>query len=124
MKKPPIVELRNDYLYIKASGDRTSFKEIVEGTLDIYESAQKYQTKKVFGDYREVRFKVSITEAFNILRFYENKLPEFQGIAMCIVINPEDQKIANYWESIFVKRGYNVSVFKDITKAEEWLKQQ
>jgi len=124
MHEAPVIELRKDYLYVKASGVRTQFSEIMEGTVLLYEASKAYKADKIFADYTEVRFKVPLTEAFNLLRFYEKNLPEFYDVSMSALINPLDQEIAEFWESICRKRGFNVAIFTDLDESKEWLKRQ
>ncbi|TRX60804.1 hypothetical protein FNH22_07115 [Fulvivirga sp. M361] len=114
-------EKREGYLYVEAEGVRKDLTSIVEGTKKIQDSIVKYGTPYVLADYRKVRFNVPLTEAYNIIKIYESKIPEFSTIIMAGVINPGSREIAQFWQSICDKRGYTFKVFHDIKPAETWI---
>lgn len=124
MNYPPIVELKDDYLLITATGERRNFMDIIEGTIQIYEASKSLKTSRILADYRGVAYHVALNEAFNLVRYYENKLPEFQEVSMVGIVQTKDLEIAKFWESICNKRGFNVAVFTDFEAGEKWLLKQ
>ncbi len=114
-------EINDHYLTVRDEGVRTSLSGAVEGTRRIAEAAAKYEKKFVLVDYRKVRYDLSLTEAYNLVKVYENKVPEFNDIALAVVVNSQDWEIAKFWESISLKRGYSFKLFSRIENAESWI---
>jgi len=117
-------ENKDDYLYIKVSGERKSLLEIFEGTAKLHYVAQQMHASLILADYRKVHFNVNMTEAFNLVRLYENKFPDFGKMSVATVVNTENLEIAKFWEAICIKRGFNNKAFLHIGEAEKWLKKQ
>lgn len=124
MNSNPIIELKKDYVLVTAKGIRRNFMDIIEGTIKIYEASQALKVNRILGDYRNVRYDVPLAEAFNLIRYYENKLPEFYNKSMASVSNPKDLEIAKFWEALCIKRGFNAAVFTEYHLAEEWILKQ
>lgn len=120
----PIIELKEDYMLVTASGVRRNFMDIIDGTIKIYEASQALKVNRIFADYRKVRYEVSMAEAFNLIRYYENKLPEFYNMSIASISNPKDLEIAKFWEAICIKRGFNAAVFTEYAIAEKWILSQ
>lgn len=120
---PDVVGVENleNYLFIKVKGVRDNFKQISEGSSLIVELANKYQKYNILTDYREVVFNVSMGDAFNLVRLYENKLTEFHKIKLATVTSKEQSELVRFYETIAAKRGFNIKVFYDIEKAKIWL---
>lgn len=117
-------EKRDDYLYFKAIGERNNLSDVVSGSTRLYETAQKLNESHILADYRELIFNVPITEAYNLVRVYENKHPRFYDTALVCVTNPMNLELIKFWVSVSRKRGFNTNVFLTIEEAEEWLKKQ
>lgn len=121
MKNESSIEVKDGYLLVTSKGVRSEFNSVIEGTNKINEAAKNYGLKYVLADYRNVKYDVPIADAFNLVKVYENKLPIFNEIIICAVTNEESLEIAQFWESICNRRGYNYKVFTDFDKAEHWL---
>lgn len=124
MNEQPSIELKDDYLLVIAKGERRNFMDIIDGTIKIYEASKAMKSSRILADYRNVTYHVSLTEAFNLVRYYENKMPEFQEVSMVGIVQTKDIEIAKFWESICNKRGFNVAVFTDYEAGEKWLLKQ
>lgn len=114
-------EKRDYYLYVAPEGVRRDLSSIVQGTKKIQELVSSYDARYVLADYRKVRYEVPLTEAYNIVKVYENKVPEFSTLVMAAVVHPSSIEIAQFWQSMSHKRGYAFKVFHDIEEAEHWI---
>ncbi|GAA5036940.1 hypothetical protein GCM10011506_32730 [Marivirga lumbricoides] len=124
MSNKPIIDLKDDYMVVTGTGVRRNFMDIIDGTVKIYNAAKELNISRVIGDYRKVRYEVAMSEAFNLVRYYEMKLPDFYNISMASVSNPKDLEIAKFWEELCNKRGFNAAVFTDYNSAEKWILNQ
>lgn len=113
--------VEENYLSIKASGVRDDFMEIIEGTTKIAEASKRYNKQHILSDYRDVVFDLPLTQAFNLVKVYENKLPYFHRLHMASVVQSSQLEIASFYASICKKRGFNFEIFMAIEEAETWL---
>ena len=124
MKPNVTFEKRDHYILATGQGVRNDLTTIIEGTKKIQEIVNQYGLQYVLSDYREVIFNVSSTEAFNIVKVYESKLPEIKGVIIAAVISREFLDLLKFWESICQRRGFMYKVFTEIDEAEKWLLSQ
>lgn len=117
----PLFEMREDYLFIKPSGDRRSLMEVVESSQKLTQLASAFKTNKVLADYTDVHFKLPMTEAFNLVRLYENRMHHFKEITLSVIVNKETYEIGKFWERICQKRGFNNAVYLNEKEATAWL---
>lgn len=115
------IEIFAKYLYISDEGTRTDLTAAVNGTEKIAEAANKYDRRRVLLDYRKVHYDVPLTEAYNLVKVFENKVPEYKNLVMAVVVDNRDWEIAKFWESISVKRGYSFRLFQQMAEAKNWL---
>ena len=115
------VEEKGGYLVITDTGQRTNFSQIIEGIQRIDDAIVESGIQFVLLDFRQLGYKVSLGDAFNIVRLYEKKYPHFKNVSMASVLGSEDQEIADYWEKICIKRGFNCRAFIDIDEGKSWL---
>jgi len=113
-----------EYVLIKSQGDRKNAKELMEGTEMLYQNIQESGAKFVLVDYSEVNFNIKLPDVFNIVRFYDRKLPEIKDITLATIIKQETMELGNYWEKVSSKKSYNFKVFTDHKKARNWIKQE
>ena len=121
MNDKSIIELKDGYLLIIAKGVRDNFEEVIEGTKKIREAALAYDMKYVIVDYRKLDFNVSMADAFNIVKVYED-LPEFNNITVAAITNRKNLELGQFWESICIRRGYQYKVFTELEKGADWIK--
>lgn len=117
-------EVRNDYLYFKATGERNNLSDIVKGSKKLYETARKYNVKHILADYRNLTFNVPLSEAYNLVRVYENNKDMFHDSALVCVSSHKNYDLIKFWVAVSRKRGFNTNVFLSIEEAEAWLKSQ
>lgn len=115
-------EKRKNYVLIHAEGEVNTFGQFVKGTKWMYSIIEKTATRKVLLDYRDIFFNLGQTEAFNIVRIYEHELPLLRGVKIASLIATNNKGLAEVWEDIGRKRGFNFHVFTDFIDAEIWLK--
>lgn len=125
MNQQPIFELKEEYLLVIAKGEINNLTDIIEDTLKIHEASQALNANRIFADYSKVNFNIPLNEAFNLVRYYENRIPSIiEEISLLAIVRNEDLEIAKFWESICNKRGFNVAVFTDYEAGKEWLLKQ
>jgi hypothetical protein len=116
------IEEKGDYLHITAVGRREGYDDFVTGAKNIYGAAISHKVKYVLMDCSELLYvNVSYSDAFNLVRFYEQELSEFKNILISTIGNPENLEVMKFWESICLKRGYKCRVFPDEIEAKQWL---
>lgn len=116
------VKLCDLYLLVTGHGSRNSLNEVLEGTQQIAKVIAETNCRYLLVDYSQVKTKLPVADAFNIVRIYESKVSEFQHIVMAIIINPAEEQFDSFWEKICRIRGYQFKIFTDPLKAENWLK--
>ena len=115
------IEKFSDHAVIRTSGDRKTVSDYISGTNSLYDTIVESGRNFVLADYRDVRFHLNLTEAFNMVRMYERKLPKFKSITMAIVINPHTRDFAGMWEEISLKKGFDFKIFENFDSAKEWV---
>lgn len=125
MTLDPIFQLKDDYLLVTTQGEIKNLSDIMEDTIKIHAASQSLKVSRILTDNRKLNFDVALSEAFNLVRYYENKLPNIFGeISLVTIVRGKDLEIAEFWESICNKRGFNVAVFTDYAAGEKWLLKQ
>lgn len=114
-------EMRDNYLYIKGHGVRNSLSEMMEGALKLASKAQELKVYYLLIDYREMQYKVSHIDAFNVLRLYEQQAYLFKNLTVSIITNEHDIEMGKFFESLSRKRDFNYKVFLNEKEAEDWL---
>jgi hypothetical protein len=114
-------ELREKYLLVVGHGMRDSFSSMAEASNLIYDKIIETKSHYLFVDYRKLEINVNLTEAFNIVKRYETTIPDLKSIIIAAVFDSKGLTFANYWKEISAKRGFSITIFEDITAAEQWL---
>jgi hypothetical protein len=117
-------ELREKYLLVIGHGKRDSFSSMAEASNLIYDKIVETNSQYLLVDYRKLEINVNLTEAFNIVKRYETTIPDLKSITIAAVFDGEGLTFANYWKEISAKRGFSITIFEDITAAEQWLFEQ
>ncbi len=122
MSLPPVTfELKEHYLLVTGYGARKSLKEMVDTANLIMKKAQETKSTKMLVDYRKLDIQVRITDAFNIVKTYEQNLPELRNIVVAGVFEAHHRDFANYWQEVSATRGFTIKVFEDFNEADKWL---
>lgn len=122
MSLPPVTfELREQYLLVTGHGVRNSLAGMVETANLIIRKALETSSNKMLVDYRQLDIQVRITDAFNIVKTYEQSLPELRLIRVAAVFENRHREFASYWQEVSSKRGFIIKTFEDFDAAERWL---
>ncbi|GEM_PF-901508 len=124
MKNIAAIEVKERYIVISESGQRNDLLSIVEDTKKINEAVQKYNVKYVLADFRKINYNVPFSDALNLVKFYEQKLPAFSNLVGGLIISKSNLDIVKFWESICHRRGYQFKVFTNYSTGENWLTNQ
>ena len=118
------IEKKEKYLLIVGEGVKREFAELVEGSKVILNAVQNANCNLVLADYRNVRFEMDQTQAFNIIRHYEGRMQTFNSIAAAVVLGEENLGIGEVWSRVASARGFNFKIFSDYAEAERWILSQ
>jgi hypothetical protein len=121
---PASIELRENYLLVTGFGERTQLSSIVDASEKINEEIVRFQNKYLLLDYSRVNFNIPVSNAFDLVRIYESKMPELKSLTVAVVFSQLNRKIGEYWRDISRQRGFNLMVFYDFVQAELWLLEQ
>jgi len=114
-------EKKDKYLLIRGEGERKGMVVVAEGSKKMYEQIVESKKRLVLIDYRNVNFEMGHTDVYNVIRFYESKLPLLTGVVVAAVFNEENMGLGKTWTDVGTARGFNFRVFNDFTEAENWL---
>ncbi|MBX2893980.1 MAG: hypothetical protein KF763_00960 [Cyclobacteriaceae bacterium] len=114
-------ELRDQYLLVIGHGVRNSLADMVHTASLIINEAQATGSNKMLVDYRQLDIQVRITEAFNIVKTYEQNLPALRNMVVAAVFESRHRTFASYWQEVSSKRGFTIKTFEDFEEAEKWL---
>ncbi|MCE7864319.1 MAG: hypothetical protein DYG99_12335 [Bacteroidetes bacterium CHB5] len=125
MNLPPVTfELKEQYLLVTGHGTRNSLAGMVDSATLIMKKARESGSRKMLVDFRQLQINVRITEAFNIVKTYEKKMPDLRTVLVAAVFESHHRTFANYWQEVSSKRGFTINVFEDFGEAEKWLLKQ
>ena len=114
-------EKRDKYLLILGEGHRNGTLVVQEGSKKMYEEILRTNSKFILIDYRKVHFEMGHTDVYNVIRFYESKLPLLSGVVVAAVFNKNNIDLGRTWTDVGTARGFNFKVFSDFDEAEKWL---
>jgi len=116
------IKKEKNYLYIRASGNRTR-DGIASMAREVIESCHKYQIYEVLVDLRDLKGPMGIFDSLWIVTKEFPKLTDLKAIKKAAVMNAKERKErSGFFEQIAIKRGYNIRFFDELTPAIEWLK--
>lgn len=114
-------ELKDGYVLITSEGERKDFSSVVEGTTRIYEIIGETKCRLALLDYRKVIFSVPQTDAYNIIRLYELKMPALTNIKIAVVVMRIMPGFASVWKDVAQSKGFKFETFTDMNDAAKWL---
>ena len=114
-------EIKEKYVLITSEGERNNFAAVIEGTNLMYEIIEKTQCSLVLLDYRKVIFNVPQTDAFNIIRLYELKMPRLTNIRIAAWLANLNPGFTTVWKDVAKSKGFQFETFLNLKDAEEWL---
>lgn len=116
--------LEDHYLLLEAGGSIINLQELVGGTDRLKEKAKEAGAQKLLANFRQISFDIKPHDAFNLVRYYENRTPEFKNMHIAGVMQKRDLEVGKFYESICKKRGFNAAIFTDMDQAKAWLLKQ
>lgn len=114
-------EVKDKYLLVVGHGKRDNFSSMVEASALIQQKIIETGCRYLLVDYRKLQIKVSIAEAFNIVKRYEARVPELKNVTIAGVFEKQNLTFANYWKEVGEKRGFFIRIFESMSVAERWL---
>ncbi|MDX1629523.1 MAG: hypothetical protein R3345_12530, partial [Fulvivirga sp.] len=99
----------------------SDFHDLALANLEIAKAIKSYDAKRILTDHRRVTYRLNQSDAFNLVRLYERKGPEFKGVALACCVTKDNMVFKKYWEEIGRVRGFLLKAFTDIDEAREWL---
>lgn len=117
-------EVREKYLLVVGHGKRDNLRTMAEAAAMIVKKAIEANRNLMLVDYRLLEIEVHMSEAFNIVKGYENHQPELKNITVAAVFDSSGLHFAHYWKEVGRKRGFRIEIFEDIDIAERWLLKQ
>jgi hypothetical protein len=115
---------RTNYLVITGHGVRDGVASMQEASQAIYEEVVKRQAIYLLVDYREVLIQLPMSEAFNMIKRYEQTMPFLKNTTIAVVFNHQGLAFGRYWQEVGALRGFNIHLFDNIVEAEKWLVKQ
>lgn len=106
-------------LFVKASGEDENIEEVKEYAQAILESAFQNESNIILCDERELIYKLSVIDTFQLAEFVSQNCPLIFKVA--IVTNTDNIKDINFYETVVTNRGMRLKVFNQIQEAEDWL---
>lgn len=129
MSQPPVTfEVHEKYLLVVGHGKRDNLLQMTEAADKIVKTAVEYDRFFLLVDYRKLEVDVSMSDAFNIVRGYENHQQDLRKIVVAAVFdrieNPKGWEFGAFWKEISEKRGFHIEIFEDMELARRWLLKQ
>lgn len=118
------VEKREKYLLVSDEGIRTEFMTPVQKSTELFSAIKESGYSLVLLDYRNVHYKLPQSDAFNLIRYYEQKIPALSSYVIAAVVSNEDVNIGMLWSEVARQRGFPFKTFTDFSEAERWLLSQ
>lgn len=125
MEEPLVsFELREKYLLVVGHGKRDNFRDMVIVSEMVYAKALETKSRYLLLDYRSLYINLNMNEAVNIVKRSEALQPEFKSFTAATVVGSSGVEFGQFWRHLATQRGFNVEVFEDFDKAENWLMEQ
>ena len=114
-------ELREKYLLVVGHGSRNDIATMEKASALILAKATETRSSNLLVDYRNLKVNVKLSDAFNIVRHYEEVHPHLKTIVIAGVFSTHNLEFGKLWTEIGRKRGFIIELFQDIQVAESWL---
>ena len=117
---PSQLDEENQYAEIVTSGivDRDGSLEMAKA---VYIALSKKQIKRLLIDHSNISMVSGGTVEMYHRPVELKEIGMVQDIKVAIVVKPEHNEFFHFLETVYVNRGYMVSVFNDRESALEWL---
>ena len=125
MEEPLVsFELREKYLLVIGNSKRDNFKDMVIVSEMVYAKALETKSRYLLMYYRSLYINLNMNEAVNIVKRSEAVHPQFKSLTVATVVGPSGVEFGQFCRHLAAQRGFNVEVFEDFDKAENWLMEQ
>lgn len=114
-------ELRSKYLLVVGHGSRNDIATMEKASAQILDKAIETMSSCLLVDYRNLKINVKLSEAFNIVKHYEETHPHLKSIFIAGVFSTSNLEFGKLWTEIGRKRGFTMEFFYDMLSAEQWL---
>ena len=114
------VELKDNILYVKASGRDDDINDVIQYGEALIKAAVEMGATYVLCDETELEYAIGTLDTFQAAEYIAKAAPRVGRIA--IVCHPRYAKDGKFWETVAVNRGLLVRMFTDTGEAEGWLK--
>jgi hypothetical protein len=106
-------------LYVKATGKDDSVKDVLAYGQSVIEQALIHQAKQVLVDETELVYALGTFDLYETAKAFAESAPYV--VKSALVVNPEQAKDAEFWETVAVNRGLFVRMFTSFDEAKQWL---
>lgn len=117
-------ELREQYLLVVGHGSRDDIATMEKASAQILAKAIETKSSGLLVDYRNLVINVKLSEAFNIVKHYEEVHPHLKSIVVAGVFGDRNLEFGKLWTEIGRKRGFTIEFFQDMGLAEKWILDQ
>ncbi len=112
-------KFKKDILVVKTKGYDENLAEVRNYNEVVKAEAERLKCDKVLCDERELEYRLSIPETYELANSLSEAIKDFKKIA--IVTNKGNQEAAEFWETVAINRGVVAQVFYDFIEAKKWL---
>lgn len=112
-------EVRGNLMKVITSGEDESLEEVMDYAHTIINEAVKANITKVLCDERNLIWKLSAFDTFQLAENTSKLAPRVAKIA--IVCNPKYVEEGRFYETVATNRGLIIRVLSDIEEAKKWL---
>jgi len=113
-------EFREGILYVKASGQDESVDDVIGYGQAVIEQAVRHQASRILADETALVYRIGTFDLFASAKVLAENTPHITQSAL--VVNPDQVKDAQFFETVAVNRGLDVRMFTDIDQARKWLR--
>ena len=114
------IERENDYLSVKAKGDRTldSVMGMVNEAISVCDD---HGLEKIFINMKEMTGQLGTFNSYELVRDRLREIWRIARLKASVVDREENQERFRFVENVAHNNGFRISVFSDSNEALEWL---
>jgi len=115
-------EEKDEYLLIESNGFIENKYDLFEHAEMIYAEIIKYDKKKILINQLGTKFPLELFSYLELANTYGDNFPfELRYLKLAIVVSEPFRKIADFWETACVNRGFQFFSFSSVDEAHYWL---
>jgi hypothetical protein len=112
----------DDLLIVRTRGFDESLAEVRDYNRAVKKEAERLGCTKILADERELEYRLSVIETYQLAEDLADLVDAFQKIAL--VTHTNNREAADFWENVAANRGARVKVFYTIDLARSWLTEE